>query len=57
MDVRFNLNKLLKEEPILTQWRIKVLEEKEPNMVHEEAKEENRIILDLKEREVESKPP
>ena len=59
MDVKFNLDQLFEEEswedePLVTQEKIKVQEE-EPTMVQEGAKEENEIIWDLEEKEVESK--
>jgi len=41
----------LKKEPFVTQGKIKVQEE-EPTMVQGGDKEENEIILDLKEKEV-----
>jgi len=55
--LRFNLDQLfeeeyLKEEPIITQEKIKVGEEEEPTMVQEEVKEENEIILDHRQKEV-----
>ena len=60
MIMKFNLAQLfeeesLKEEPFVTQRKIKV-QEKEPAMVQRGDKEENDIILDLEEKDVESKP-
>jgi len=60
MDMRFNLNLLFEEEPskqeyIITKEKIKISEEGKPNMVHEEAKQENEIIFYLKEKKVEQK--
>jgi len=68
-DVRFYRDllfeeELLKESSIIDEEGIKVekkrsilvLEEEQPTIVQEEAKEEYEIILDLEEKEVESKP-
>ena len=52
MDVRFNQDQLfkeesLKEEPLVTQEKVKVQEEEEPTIAQEWAKEENEIISNL----------
>ena len=45
----------MKEEPIVTQEKIKIQEGKDRIMIHEVADEENETILDIEEEEVKEK--